>query len=80
MARYNVIDRNTAATFGFKTDGEYNRHALVTMSGDAIDGLVCWGFKSENLQAIADKRNAELTSLKEKMTPVEVVDPLVGII
>ena len=59
MARYNVIDRSTAATFGLKTDGEYNQHALVTMNGDALDQLVCWGFKRENLQTIADKRNAD---------------------
>ena len=80
MARYNVIDRSTAATFGLKTDGEYNQHALVTMNGDSLDSLVCWGFKRENLQTIADKRNADLASLKEKFTPAQTVDPLLGVI
>lgn len=67
MARYNVLDRETAARFGIKNDGEYNHHVLVTMKGESVvDGVVCWGFKKENLQTIADKRNADLDAMREK--------------
>lgn len=69
MARYNVLDRETAARFGIKNDGEYNHHVLVTMKGDSVvDGVVCWGFKKENLQTIADQRNAHLEGVKEKLS------------
>lgn len=67
MARYNVIGRDEAKGFGFNTDGEYNQFALVTMMGDTVDGLVCWGFKRENLQTIADKRNADIEGTKTKL-------------
>ena len=81
MARYNVIDRNEAANFGFKTDGEFNKFALVSMMDEKVDGLVCWGFKRENLQTIADKRNADMEMTKRMVgedTPA--VDPLIGLI
>jgi hypothetical protein len=69
MARYNVMDRETAARFGIKSEGEYNQHALVTMTNESqVDGIVCWGFKKENLQAIADKRNADIEGVKEKLS------------
>ncbi len=67
MARYNVVDRQEAGTLGFKTDGEYNQYALISMVGDKVDGVVCWGYKRENLQAIADKRNEDLSKIKERM-------------
>lgn len=81
MARYNVIDRNEAAGYGFKTDGEFNRFALVSMMGEKVDGLICWGFKRENLQTIADKRNSELEMTKRALkVDDEPVDPLIGLI
>ena len=67
MPRYNVMDRETAARFGIKSDGEYNQHALVTMTNESqVDGIVCWGFKRENLQTIADTRNAQIVALADK--------------
>ena len=79
MARYNVIDRTEAGTFGFKTDGEYNQFALVSMTENKIDNVVCWGYKRENLQTIADKRNADIDMTK-RMVGEDKSDPLIGII
>lgn len=68
MNRYNVLDRETAARFGIKSDGEYNHHVLVAMrTEDVVDNVVCWGFKRQNLQTIADKRNEDFNAMRQKM-------------
>ena len=77
MARYNVVDRQEAFALGYKTDGEYNHYALISKIGETVDGIVCWGFKRESLQLIADKRNEDLTKIRERMelTKAAPVDP-----
>lgn len=64
--RYSVIDREQAEVNGHRTTGEHNRFALMAGSD-----VLCWGFKRENLEAIATKRNEQLSSLQDKMNRSE---------
>lgn len=81
MARYNVIDRETAKAHGISCNGEYNAYVLVGMRDGKVDDVVGYGWKQENLQTIADKRNAELDMTKRALIKdSEPADPLVGLI
>ena len=66
MARkYIVLDREEAIAIGAKptSNSDANRHALVSVNDGALDVCIAWGFKADNLQSIADKRNADLEML-----------------
>ena len=64
LRTYKVIAADDAARFGLVHGNDpFKRFALVAVRGEKLDTMISWGFKSESLQRIADKRNKDIAML-----------------
>ena len=66
-----VLDKETAATFGAAplSHGGMVHFALAAVKHDdsgkmTLDNVVCWGYNRNNLQTMADQRNADIASTR----------------
>ena len=68
---YIVMDKATAAENGVNTltNGSMVNFALASVWLDntdkiKVDTVVCWGYNRENLQRMADARNADMAAMR----------------
>jgi len=75
---YRVVDADTASTLGLKPSSDFHKFALVATIDEKLDTFVAWGYKSENLQVEADKRNGAFdglaTAMSKTMTKLDKLD------
>jgi len=75
---YKVVDADTASTLGLKPSSDFHKFALVATIDEKLDTFVAWGYKSENLQVEADKRNGAFeglaTAMSKTMTKLDKLD------
>jgi len=72
-ARSYKVVKNGENPWNLSSGGEYNRFALIAVRGDALDNLVCWGYKEDTLQAVADNRNRDLAMLGKMIGKAEKI-------
>ncbi len=75
---YKVVDGETASTLGLNPSSDFHKFALVATIDEKLDTFVAWGYKSENLQVEADKRNGAFeglaTAMSKTMTKLDKLD------
>jgi hypothetical protein len=59
------------APASMKEKNPYNQYQLVALRDDVLETVICYGYRKETLQVIADKRNQDHTAMYENLTKQE---------